>query len=1318
MMVRSSMPALTLLGLFAAFLICFTFDVVAQDGAPQQPNNSEFSEVRPESAPLVRLTREEQEWLKLHPRITLGYTDSFEPDVIVNPDGSLRGIQVDILNELNRRLGTRINLRIYPVSELVEKAKTKEVDGIVSLHPEYADELGLLKTRTYCSGYPAIFARRGVDFDSPSDLAGKRVAVIDRVFFSRQLIEEYGKEATVLKVQNAEEGLGLVDRGEVDYFLGASLNAYLITKYQMFDLVTQCVFYDRQINAVMGTRSDWPELPSILDKGLSTFTKAEIEAITGKWSHLPPKEEAVDLTPEEKAWLQAHPDIVLAYTDSLEPAVIAGPKGAHTGMLVEALEQLNQRLGTRIKLRLYDIPTVMDNAQKKKIDGILAINPKYAVEIGMLATKTYWPYYLAVYARRGASFKGVEDFADKRVALIDKVYITRKMIDDHGKRTTVVKVKTALDGLRAVAKGDADLFLGGSYSSYFITKYQLLDLVSAHVFLDTPAWQSIAVRPDWPEFVSILNKGLATFSERDVEDIVRKWSYQPTEVTRLVLTPEEQTWIAENHTIRVRVTDSPPYLYSEKGQAVGIAADFLKVISKRTGINFHFVIPSPPFSEDLEGLMQHTGPDIIATLMPNPEREENILFTDIYISSPWFIFTRDDTPFVASMNDLNGRTVAVVEDYLVHKDIIKNYPDIELLICKNNKEALSAVSLGKAFAFIGDLMSTPAMINKFGLTNLKAVAPIPLQEHTTAIGIRNDWPELRDILSRALAEMPAVEKAAIVNRWSTVRIEHGIRPADMLKWVLGIGATAACFILLFAVWNRLLKQKIDERTATLAESEGRFRATFEQAAVGIAHVSLEGRFLRINERFCEIAGYPHEEMLHLTFQDITHPDDVDIDVSHTNALVQGAADNYAMEKRYIRKDGETTWVHLTVAIVREQSGSPQWFVSVVNDITDRKVAETALKESERSFRSLIDQSPISIQIHGLDGRLLRTNAAYTELYALSEETLAELFRGYNIRHDKQAATLGLSSYIERVFAGEEVVFPPYWYDGVETLQTLHVVNPISRGCWLRTRGFPISDANGNTVSVVFLSEDLTERRRAENALSELRSELLHATRVGTMVELTGALAHELNHPLGSILNNAHAAKRYLHSDSPDLDEIREIIADIISEDRRATDVMQHLRALMKKSETQFTPLRIADTVQEVLRFTQSDMVINNVSLTTEIEEDLPLIKGDQIQLQQVFLNLIINATDAMQDCAEKKLHISVTRDDAEYIVVCLKDSGMGIAIDEMDKLFQAFFTTKKKGMGMGLSVTKTITESHNGNIWAENNQDGGASFFVSLPVLS
>ena len=262
------------------------------------------------------------------------------------------------------------------------------------------------------------------------------------------------------------------------------------------------------------------------------------------------------------------------------------------------------------------------------------------------------------------------------------------------------------------------------------------------------------------------------------------------------------------------------------------------------------------------------------------------------------------------------------------------------------------------------------------------------------------------------------------------------------------------------------------------------RATFEQAAVGIAHVTPEGRFIRINKKFCEIVGYSHEEMLTLSFQDITHPDDLETDLVQVNLLLEDKKDTYSLEKRYFHKMGQVVWIRLTVSLVRDLSGRPLHFVSVIENIDRRKQAEEALRESEKKFRRLMEQSPVSIQIHTPDGRLQQCNAAYETLFALSKESLAGLYQKYNVLEDQQAEKLGLISYIRKVFRGEMVSFPEYEYNGIDTLKTLDIKNPVSRRCWVKTSGFPLMDPNGQVTHAVFLSEDITEQKGAEKKLIE------------------------------------------------------------------------------------------------------------------------------------------------------------------------------------------------------------------------------------------
>jgi two-component system sensor kinase FixL len=247
--------------------------------------------------------------------------------------------------------------------------------------------------------------------------------------------------------------------------------------------------------------------------------------------------------------------------------------------------------------------------------------------------------------------------------------------------------------------------------------------------------------------------------------------------------------------------------------------------------------------------------------------------------------------------------------------------------------------------------------------------------------------------------------------------------------------------------------------------------------------------------------------------------------------------------------------------------------------------------------------------------------------------------------------------------------------------------------------------------------NVTEHKRAEIEVNRARTQLLHVERSARMGELTASLAHELNQPLAAILSNAQAALRFLQSDKVNLNELREILHDIIQDDQRAGNVIRSLRSMMKREERERNPIILNTVLNEVTHILHTESIFRNVHIDTEFDESLPPVLGDKVQLQQVALNLVVNAADAMsQNPPEHRRIILGTRVNKDRIRVTIRDFGPGIDQGSLDRIFQPFFTTKGTGLGMGLAVSQTIVEAHGGHIWAENHPDGGATFFIELPI--
>jgi C4-dicarboxylate-specific signal transduction histidine kinase len=248
--------------------------------------------------------------------------------------------------------------------------------------------------------------------------------------------------------------------------------------------------------------------------------------------------------------------------------------------------------------------------------------------------------------------------------------------------------------------------------------------------------------------------------------------------------------------------------------------------------------------------------------------------------------------------------------------------------------------------------------------------------------------------------------------------------------------------------------------------------------------------------------------------------------------------------------------------------------------------------------------------------------------------------------------------------------------------------------------------------------DVTEQRRREQELRRQREQLTHLTRVVVLGELAGALAHELNQPLAAILTNAQAGRRFLKRAPADLDEVREILDDIVDEDKRAGDVIRRLRALFMKGEPVLQPLDLNELVRDALTLTRSVLNERKVNVTLALGAPLPVVHGDRVQLQQVLLNLIVNASEAMSEAppAARRLAVATCTGVHGNVQLAVTDSGPGIPAEAIDKVFDSFFTTKARGLGFGLSISRTIIVAHGGHIEAGNNPDGGATFRITMPA--
>jgi C4-dicarboxylate-specific signal transduction histidine kinase len=249
-------------------------------------------------------------------------------------------------------------------------------------------------------------------------------------------------------------------------------------------------------------------------------------------------------------------------------------------------------------------------------------------------------------------------------------------------------------------------------------------------------------------------------------------------------------------------------------------------------------------------------------------------------------------------------------------------------------------------------------------------------------------------------------------------------------------------------------------------------------------------------------------------------------------------------------------------------------------------------------------------------------------------------------------------------------------------------------------------------------QDITERKRAEEALHQAQAALAHVTRVATLGELSASIAHEVNQPLAGVVTNGQACLRWLAREVPDLQEARAAVERIIRDGHRASEVIRRIRAFATKTDPHEVPLDLNDVIREVARLVHREVLGHRVSLRTDLAAVLPQVLGDRVQLQQVLINLVINGIEAMTSVTDRprELWIRSHQPAADQVCVAVQDSGIGIDPADLDRLFHAFFTTKTGGMGMGLSISRSIIEAHGGRLWATAHVPHGAVFQFTLPM--
>jgi PAS domain S-box-containing protein len=496
----------------------------------------------------------------------------------------------------------------------------------------------------------------------------------------------------------------------------------------------------------------------------------------------------------------------------------------------------------------------------------------------------------------------------------------------------------------------------------------------------------------------------------------------------------------------------------------------------------------------------------------------------------------------------------------------------------------------------------------------------------------------------------------------------------------------------------------------LAEREAKIRRLVDANIIGVFFWDFDGSILDANDAFLSMVDYDREDLVagRIRWTDLTPPEWLDRDVEKWVPELKRTNSLQPFEKEYFRKDGSRVPVLLGVATLEETGNQG---VAFVVDLTERKRAEVELRASEQNYRMLfesIDEGFCTIEV----------------LFDQNEKPVDYRFLQISPSFERQTGIKNAAGRRMREIAPQH---EEHWFEIYGRIaltgEPMRFENEAKQlGRWYDVYAFRVEDPTRMHVGILF--NDITERKRAENEAREserryreVQMELAHANRVATMGQLTASIAHEVRQPIAATATNAAAAIRWLGAQPANLEEARQALGRITNNAARASDIIGRIHQLTTKAPARMDSVDVNEAIREVIELTRAETVKTGVSVQTQLAEGLPLIHGDRVQLQQVNLNLIINAVEAMGGVRDEPRELLITTGPAGSggLLVTVRDSGPGLPPANLERLFEAFYTTKPTGLGMGLSICRSIVEAHGGRLWASPNVPRGAIFHFTVP---